>query len=373
MRVLFFCNLLPRKQGSFERFLVELAARFRQGGDTVVFAFAGEPVPAVGDALRSAGACWEVIEGWSDGLRERPWRFCVPALRLLRRHRPDVAAVHFGNEMPALIVSLLAPLCGCRGVKWVWQQDQQVSDPSFLTAHLSRLRILAVRFDRFVTVYEGGRRSLISRRIPAAKVAVIHNAVADHRPIRDSGWLRKELGLGDKEILLGTVGSLLPRKRHEFLLEALRRLPADSHLLIVGDGPLGDALRGRAATMGLPDRVHWLGLRNDVREILQEVDVYVHASLAETCTYATTESMCAGKPAVLTDAGAAREQVADGVSGYVVSPDDLDGFVARVGELVAAPAMRVAMGREARLLWEKRFRVEAQASGYHALYRSLVK
>jgi glycosyltransferase involved in cell wall biosynthesis len=371
VKVLFFCNLLPRKSGSFERFLAELAERFRQGDDTLIFAFAGEPVAPVAEAIVSAGAQWDVISGWSDGFTEHPWRFCGPALELLRRHRPDVAAVHFGNEIPSLAVSLLAPIFGRRGVKWVWQQDQQISPPSALTSRLSRIRLLSLRFDRYIAVYEGGRQSLVARGIPACRTAVIRNSVADYTPRRGRGWLRQETAIPRDATVLATVGSLVKRKRHDFLMGAMRRLPADIHLVVAGDGPMGEALRRQCEETGLNDRVHFLGLRDDVREVVSDADIYVHASTAETCTYATTESMCAGKPAVVTEAGAACEQIRDGVSGYVVDPGDMEGFAARVLELARDPAKREAMGGEARRRWDAMLRVETQAAGYHSLYRSV--
>jgi glycosyltransferase involved in cell wall biosynthesis len=266
----------------------------------------------------------------------------------------------------------MAPSRGAHRIRWVWQQDQQISDPSRVTSRLSRLRLLSSRFDRFVAVYEGGRRSLAARGIPADRTVVIPNSVADYQPRREAGWLRRELGVPQDTVLLVNVGSLVPRKRHDFLLRAMTRLPTREHLAVVGDGPLAEVLQAKCRAAGIADRVHFLGLRDDVREMFSEADIYVHASTAETCTYATTESMCAARPAVVTEAGAAREQIADNVSGHVVGVDDLDGFAARVSELAGDPARRAAMGQEARRRWDALLRVETQATGYHALYRSLI-
>jgi glycosyltransferase involved in cell wall biosynthesis len=83
--------------------------------------------------------------------------------------------------------------------------------------------------------------------------------------------------------------------------------------------------------------------------------------------------MAAGIPAVVTDAGAHREQIADGESGYVVKADDAAGFAARVAELAAHPDRRAAMGRKAIERWQSNFRVEIQAAAYHALYRRIAR
>jgi glycosyltransferase involved in cell wall biosynthesis len=373
MRVLFFCNLLPRKEGAYEAVLTAIAAGLQRGGDSIHLVFAGEPIEPVAERLRAAAATWSIIRGWSDGVREHPWRFVLPACRLLRAHRPDVAVVHFGNEFPSLVASLLAPLLGVHGVRWVWEQDQQIADPSPMAARINRLKLLATRFDRFVAVYEGGRRSLRLRGVPDERIAIIYNAVGDHTRRRPPGWLRAELGVPADSPLVLSVGSLIARKRIGFIIEAIGRLASTSrpHLAVVGDGPERTNLARWAETLGVSRRLHFLGLRSDVRDLMFEADVYVHASAAETCTYAISESMATGIPAVVTEAGAAREQIEDGVSGFVVNRDDLDGFASRIDVLVRDRERRREMGAAARRRWEASYRVETAARRYCELYRAL--
>ncbi len=376
MKTLFFCNLIPLKTGAFETLLATIGAEFAKAGDEFVVVFGGAPIAPVAEALKANGVRWLVLPGWADGPgREHAWRFVLPAVALVRRERPDVAVVHFGNELPTLAASLLVRLGGGPQPHWVWQQDQQIRDPGRLGRHVSRIRVLAAGVDRFVAVYEGGRQSLIKRGIPEACIAKIPNSIAPYEPQRPAGWLRRELGLRAETVVIVTTGSLIPRKRQDFLLRACAamggRLTCDWHLLIVGDGPGRPPLADLARALGIDARVHFLGLRNDVREILAQADVLVHASLAETCTYAITESMAAGIPAVVTEAGAAREQIETGRSGYVLDRDDLDGFIARLGELIGDEDRRKAMGHEARQRWAARYRVEHAARRYHELYRTV--
>ncbi|MEI8140554.1 MAG: glycosyltransferase [bacterium] len=441
--------------------------------------------------------------------RVRPWGFVLPALRLLRQERPDVAAVHFGNELPTLVVSLLSKVAMRNPPRWVWEQDQQIQDPGFIGKRLSRLRLLSLVADQFLAVYEGGRQSMLKRGIPAKKITVIHNSVALYTPTRPKGWLRQGLGmessgrlavsrgqsegnvggalraatdpsgntnlnmdvqdtqdkeLGDSnpelscksctsmltpscpehviapdEVLLITNGSLIPRKRIDFILKAcaqlrgrkvplgkgfiggrkgekgsleigfirenelehsnLSSLPNDTNetnlplslfpsnetnatnsplpppwrLLIIGEGPERDRLGALATELGIADRVHFLGLRNDVREILPECDIYLHASKAETCTYAVTESMAAGIPAVMLNAGAAKEQIENGKSGFVFDEVDPIPFAACLSELMADSDRRAEMGKLAKSRWEALFRVERAAACYHELYMNGAK
>ena len=365
----------------------------------------------------------------TTGEKVHPWGFVLPALRLLRQERPDVAVVHFGNELPTAATILLARLTGLGKIKWIWQQDQHIHDPGRIGKRLSRLRLLSFFADHFVAVYEGGRESMKKRGIPADKITVIHNSVAPHTPIRPKGWLRKELGIGPDEVLLVTNGSLIPRKRIDFILRACAELgrgggmvdgswlrveggsrgrgerqtlgtkealptdhcspttyhlppttyhlphttcpPPPWRLLVIGEGPERERLAALAAELGIAGRAHFLGLRNDVRDILAESDLYLHASLAEAGTYAICESMSVSIPGVVTEAGAAREQIIDGVTGWVLPPDDLEGFASRIELLMTESKTRCEMGRLAHKRWHERYRVEVAAEKFYELYARL--
>ena len=376
MKTLFFCNLIPLKNGAFEALLAALGHAFARAGDEFVAVFAGEPIASVAESLRAAGVRWHVLKGWADGPdRERAWHFVLPAVALVRRECPDVAVVNFGNEMPTLAAILLARAWRGSRTRWVWQQHQQIQDPGPVGRYLSRVRLLAVGVVHFVAVYEGGRLSLRRRGIPDARITVISNSVAAFKPQRARGWLRHELDLPRDAVVFVSTGSLIPRKRIEFIVRACASLRgADDvqwRLLVIGDGPERQALNRLGHSLGISQDVHFMGIRQDVREILAEADVLVHASLAETCTYAITESMAAGIPAVVTDAGAAREQIEDGRSGFVVGKDDLESFVSRLGRLLGDPALRQSMGAVARERWARHFCLAGSGERYQRLYNDL--
>ena len=375
MKVLSFCNLIPCKDGAFERLLCTLAADFAERGDSFVAVFAGQPTPSVAESLFHAGAQWRTIQGWSDEHDHvRPWRFCLPALRLIREEEPDIVAVNFGNELPCLVVSMLSKCSLGLRARWIWQQHQRIEDPGGVTRHFSRIGLLRLTFDRFVVLYDGGRKSLGLRGIPASRVSVIYNGIRDCGKDGPSGWLRRELGLPEDAIVAVTVGSLILRKRIDFIIRALgdsRDSLASVHLLVVGDGPERQALAALGRESGVSDRVHFLGMRNDVSDILLAADVLVHSALAEASPYAIIESMAAAMPAVVTAAGAAGEQVEHQVSGFVIDPDDSEAFAGCLARLAADPSLRDKMGHAARARWQQLYREETCARKYCELYRRL--
>jgi glycosyltransferase involved in cell wall biosynthesis len=374
LKVLFFCNLAPRKTGAFEALLVALARAFESTRDEIVYVFACDPIDAVATRLSNANATWIVLDGWARAEHVQAWRFVGPALRLVLREDPDVAVVHFGNELPSLVAACLGKVCRLK-VKWVWQQDQQIRDPGVMSARLSKIRVLSSVFDCLVAVYEGGRRSMRLRGVADQKIGVICNSAPKWDRQRTSGWLRQEIHIPDNACLCATVSSLIPRKRVDGVLRAFAKMdcvPAP-HLVVVGDGVDRQELEALCDSLHVSERVRFLGLRNDVREILLDADFLIHTATAEACSYAIIESMASGIPAVVTESGAAREQIVDGETGYVMARDDMDGFAVRLSELIRNVELRKVMGAKARQRWRERYRVDVAAAKYHALYRSLTE
>ncbi len=376
MKVLFFCNLVPRKQGSFEDVLSALGWEFKEHGDELVLVLGGEPIPQVAESFLDAGLRWHVISGWTTELDEvNAWAFFAPAVEQLVEERPDVAVVHFGNELPSLVACIVARLKGVRA-RWVWQQDQQISAPGALTSFASRIKLLSMAFDRFVAVYEGGRQSMILRGIPNRKITVVNNSTGTPSLRRTPRQVRNDLRVPENAVIAVAVASLIPRKRVDFMIRGFATAKTDAEnamLLVIGDGAERQSLESLVSELELGETVRFLGLRNDVEEILSAGDIFVHSAIAEACSYAILESMASEIPAVVTESGAAREQILDGKTGYVLSRDDMDGFASRLTELLQDEALRKRMGEQARARWQECYRVDLASKKYHALYRSMVR
>ena len=376
MKVLFLCNLVPAKWGAYEAFVGALGAHLRATGDALAVGFAGPPGEDVAVRFRDAGVRWDVIPGWvaADGT-VRPWAVLRGGRALLRAEQPDVVAVHFGNELPSLALIVAARLLGRCRARWVWHQRQQIADPAPLARVLSRIRLAALGFDHFVVSYEGGRRSLLLRGIPERRVTVIYNALEDATPARPHGWLREALGVAPDTLIVTNVGWLVKRKRIHLAIAAFAEASAGTSavLAIVGKGPEREALQAAAEQAGVAERVRFLGQRDDVRDILAESDLLVHTSEAETCTNVVLEAMAAGKPVVMADAGAAREQVDDGASGFVVGVQATTDLAQRLRTVLADPALRARFGREARTRWERLFRLDESVRRHRDCYQALVE
>src|SRR5262249_48565199 len=134
---------------------------------------------------------------------------------------------------------------------------------------------------------------------------------------------RDSLALAPSDVVFVCVARLVPRKRVDIVLEALALLsPKHPRCrgLIIGCGPLDDALRAQSRELGLCESVRFLGFSDDVRPYLEAADVYVSASEKEGMPLALVEAMACGLPAVVTDISGNSEAVINGRPGMLVPP-----------------------------------------------------
>jgi glycosyltransferase involved in cell wall biosynthesis len=142
-----------------------------------------------------------------------------------------------------------------------------------------------------------------------ARVEVFPNAIdpADF-PSEDQATrncFRSKLGLSAEDLALVHVGRFNPPKNHESLIDIFAKLIGiipRARLLLVGDGPLRTRIEERCRTMGLGKRVTFLGLRNDVPEVLSACDIFIFPSLREGLGNAAVEAQMAGLPCVVSEA-----------------------------------------------------------------------
>jgi glycosyltransferase involved in cell wall biosynthesis len=137
------------------------------------------------------------------------------------------------------------------------------------------------------------------------------------------------------------------------LLDAIKQLQAshpDIKLTVVGDGPERRDFEHRASALGIADRVEFVGYQSQsqVRERLSATDVFVLPSFAEGVPVVLMEAMAAGVPVVTTRIAGVAELVADGTSGRLVPPGDIDSLAYAINDLLNDPDKRNTYGQAGR-------------------------
>jgi glycosyltransferase involved in cell wall biosynthesis len=208
-------------------------------------------------------------------------------------------------------------------------------------------------------------------RLDRSALTVVHNGVPvpvrEARNQRERSVLRSALGLPREGSLLVAVGNLYAVKDHATLLRALARLD-DAHLAIAGRGEEEEPLRALARDLDLADRLHLLGLRDDVDRLLAAADVFVQPSRSEGLPLALLEAMAAGLPVVATRVGGLPEAVVPGECGELVPAADPEALAVVLRSLLADPKRAAELGGAARRRVCNRFSVDAMVDAYRALY-----
>lgn len=322
----------------------------------------------IGEEIRRTGTPVTVL-GVTPGMRQ-PW--AVDRIRrYLRDEKPDI--VHTFLLTASLYGRFAAALARVPVVIGsevnIYERKQR--------RHILIERLLMSVTDRVIVSAESVREFYL-RQLHAdpAKVDVIYNAVEWNQLETTAGRrdVRLALGIPGDELVLGVIARLTEQKGHSYLLEALAGTPRLSrvHLVVVGNGPLDGELKQRADALGLRERVHFVGARRDLGNLLSAFDVFVLPSLWEGLPLSLVLAMGAGLPVVATAVAGIPEVVEHDRTGLLVPPGKTAALGEALARLTADPDLRARLGRAGRASVVPRFGVESYVTALTALYDRLL-
>jgi len=292
----------------------------------------------------------------------------VPDIRairgLLRARDVDLLQTHG-------VTQIQGPLAAHReGIAVVWEL-YDTRAPMFLRRALmplvTRVSDVITTWGRELALVHPGAESLGDRLVTVFPPV----DAREFRPDRARrAEARRMLGVPNAAPLVGSVGNLNPMKGHEYLVEAgsvLRERHPDARFRVIGaPGAVHtayyDALSARVRDRGLEaeGRFEFVGPVSGVAEVMPAFDVLTITSVprSEGMPTVILEAMACGIPVVTTDVGASREVVEDGVTGFVVPPEDVDALATALGRLIADQGLCRRMGEVARERAVVRFDLE---------------
>lgn len=133
--------------------------------------------------------------------------------------------------------------------------------------------------------------------------------------------LCEELNIPIDSTLLLSVGELNDNKNHKIIIETLPKLASKVHYLICGVGPLKEQHESLAKELKVSERLHLLGYRNNVIEIMKSCDVFIFPSKREGLSVALMEAMACGLPCIASNIRGNVDLIKDGENGYLVTND----------------------------------------------------
>jgi glycosyltransferase involved in cell wall biosynthesis len=355
------------KLGGAERQAISIARGLaRRGWRVSVVALTGTG----GDAARELAAAGvgfvslRMRKGIAD---PRGW---IALVRWIRREKPDILHAHLPH---ATWMS--------RGVRLL-ASVRAVIDTLHTSATGTCGRRLGYRLtgwlsDRVTAVSGGVADAYLSAGMArAARLTVLPNGIDDEEWRPDPAvraQVRDELGLTD-EFLWCAAGRLEPVKDYPTMLKAFAGLPGTARLVVAGSGAQEMDLRRLAESMGVAQRVRWLGFERDVRRWLQAADGFVLSSLWEGLPVSLLEAGACGLPCVATAVAGSREVVVDGETGFLAQPRDVDSMRCAMERLMQVrPESRRAMGMNVRRSVCARFSLSSVLDRWEELHRELLE
>jgi len=231
------------------------------------------------------------------------------------------------------------------------------------------------RVDSVVTVSHQVEQGVLAGGVSSNRVRTLYSGVDCSALVSSKGNydVRAQHGVPRDALLIGTIANLLLLKGYEVILDALPAVLAalpTVHYLIIGGGGAEYCTRLKAIAVerGIAERVHFAGFQESVGSYLSALDLYVHPSLKEAFGLAVVEAMAMGKAVVATTTGGVPEVVAQGETGLLVPPGDVESLAKTVVSLLQDRARREQMGRCGRARAQERFSLDASVMHMEKLY-----
>lgn len=297
-----------------------------------------QPGAELGDRLDQAGFTVHriVMDGPGNFLRGVAF-----VRRLLRRERFDVVNTH--SRRDTVLAAIAARLAATPLIVRTRHLAKPINSLYAYTwlAH----RVIAVSGYVRNQLLEGGARP--------ESVATIHSPVVLPQ-VREGACVRRELNLPEDALVVGCVAVMRAEKGHCDLIDAFHRVAArvpSAHLVLVGDGmPVFDQIQAKVSALGLAPRVHFMGRRQDIGNVLMAMDVFALPTHREALGTVFIEAAAMGLPVIGTNVGGVPETMQEGVTGLLVPARDPAALAQALETLLLDPAMRRRMGDAGREL-----------------------
>ncbi|MBN2013006.1 glycosyltransferase family 4 protein [candidate division KSB1 bacterium] len=297
--------------------------------------------------------------------------------RLFKKEQYNL--VHTHSSKPGIVGRLAAKLAGVRCIVHTVQGFAFHEQSSKLTRFIVGCLEKCAGFlsDRVIFVNDKDRHVAEQMKLmPKEKMVTIYNGIdVNHTRSELNIGLEKLIGIKKNGALVGMVSRLWKQKAPHDFIRAIpyvtSELPA-AKFLMIGDGPLKDELIELSETLGVSDAVQFLGWREDVFELINQLDVMVLTSLWEGLPLTILEGMALAKPVVATDIKGNNELVIHGETGFLAPPGDYQKIGEYSLKLLDDKELARRMGEAGRQRVSDKFSIEKTIKSINTVYGNLL-
>lgn len=289
-------------------------------------------------------------------------------MRIINEVRPDLISTH--SSKAGIIGRLSARICKVPSIFTAhgWAFTEGVPDLKRLL-YIRAERVAARWAEKIICVSEHDRQLAIKYGVGKTnQLLTIHNGV----PLITDDLLASPGESSPVRLIM--VARFSDQKDHSLLIKAVSELNTKASCVIdlVGDGPLLEECKEQVNSLGIKDRVNFLGARTDVPELLKKSQAYILISKWEGFPRSILEAMRAGLPVLASDVGGTRESVVDGKTGFLVPRGDIEVIKKRLAEIIDNPALRVEMGQSGRRRYLQNFTFDHMVAKTVSIYKGII-
>ena len=281
---------------------------------------------------------------------------CIKIIRLDKRHPFDFI---YSNTIKSHIYALFVKLLS--GKKIVWHVKDNIKE-GFLYRYLIMKSDIIIANSSFV--YNQIHTS-------AEKKHLIYGGVYPNlwssKCLNSDFQLHKELNIEKNTVLVAQIGQLTKWKNQiDFIrtAELVKKYKIKVHFVIIGDDQSGREKKYKHELSNLIDQknlnssISFIGHRDNIKELLSEIDILLHPAINEPFGRVLIEAMSMEKPVIAYDSGGPKEIVIDGETGYLVEPYNFSGLAERIVHLYENSELRIRFGKAGRKIVIKKFNEE---------------
>jgi len=300
----------------------------------------------------------------------------IEMFRFIKKHKIDI--VHTHSSKAGIIGRWAAALAG---VKIIFHTVHGWSFNDFQPAIIKWVFIGLERFSarftkKIIVVSEHDKKRGLAFAIGREEQYCLLRYGIDKSPFEVKDPLvRKELGIGADDLVVGTISCFKPQKALGNFLKLAALIHAtlpQTKFLVIGDGVLRRKIEKSISVYGLGAVFILTGWRRDIPRVLSAMDVFVLTSLWEGLPISAIEAMAAALPVVVTHTGGVGEIIEEGKTGALAPCQDMTSMLQKVLPLLRDEGLRKQMGQNARISVKNRFNIEDMVRESELLYvRSL--
>jgi L-malate glycosyltransferase len=353
-------------QGGTEKQALSLVTEFQHRHLITVLAPTGKGLPPFLEQQLTYHefTAWE--RNFFKGLRE-----LVAGIKAAQKRQPiDLIHVHGAHEL-MMPVRLLFPNLPI--IFTVHGYHGSSSEVSY------RLACLFANWwaTRVITVCQAEFDILVKFGMNPAKLQLIYNGVMTPTidPIQVTALANQFQLDPSTQTIIGTVARLSAAKGLTYLLQAFARVAQakpNLRLVIAGVGDLEQQLKQQSQDLGIADRTIFAGYVNNISQLIELFDFFVLPSLQEACSLACAEAMSQQKAVIGTTIGGIVEQVADGETGFLIPPQDVDSLTEKLQCLIDQPELVDKFAHNGRQRYEEYFALDRMLIHTENLYAQLL-